>query len=394
MILAHKIQLDPTVEQTIALARAAGCARFTWNWALAEWDRQYKAGEKPTANKLKLLWNQIKHEEFPWIGESPKDANQQPFANLNTAFQRFFKKKAGRPGFKKKGVHDSFYVSNDKFRLDGQYVKLPVIDWIKMTEELRFDGRITAATVSRTADKWFIAIQVEMEDVIEPRIADGVIGIDLGVKTALVTSDGQTFEAPKPLKARLGKLRRLQRQHSRKQKGSQNRKKSQIRIARQHLKIRNVRQDWIHKITTTLCRENKAIYLEDLNVKGMLRNHCLARAISDIGFGEIRRQLEYKSKVYETTVGIIDRWLPSSKTCYHCGHVKDVLALSERTFICDHCGFSLDRDLNAARNILAAGLAASACGPESSGTRCKSNTKLCGVEAGTKPRAHSHVLTN
>jgi putative transposase len=394
MILAHKIELDPTVEQSIALARAAGCSRFTWNWALAEWDRQYKNGEKPTANKLKKLFNRIKHREFPWIGESPKDANQQPFSNLGTAFQRYFKKKARRPRFKKKGQHDSFYISNDKFEIDGFIIRLPVIGHIRLTEELRLSGKIMSATVSRDADRWFVSIQVEVKDEIKPRTSHGIIGVDLGVKTAIVTSDGQEFEAPKPLKSKLCKLKRLQRQQARKVKGSANRKKSQLKVAKCHRKVRRIRLDWIHKITTKLCRENQTICIEDLNVNGMLKNRCLARAISDIGFGEIRRQLEYKTKLYGSRLVVIDRWEPTSKTCSNCGCKKDVLALSERMFTCDHCGFSLDRDLNAAKNILAVGLTASACGSESSGVERKSSTKLCRDEAGTKPRGHSHVLTN
>lgn len=385
MILAHRIALDPAVEQSIALARAAGCSRFTWNWALAEWDRQYQAGEKPTALKLKLLWNRIKHDEFPWIGESPKDANQQPFTNLGKAFKRFFAKKARRPRFKRKGKHDSFYVSNDKFSVDGLTVKLPVIGELRMAEALRFEGKIMAGTVSREADKWFISIQVDVGDYHKDRSADGVIGIDLGLKTALVTSDGQTFEAPKPLKRGLRKLKRLSRQHSRKQKGSNNRKKSQRRLAKHHARIKAIRRDWTHKVTTKLCRENQTIALEDLNVKGMTQNRCLARAINDVGFAEIRRQLEYKAEIYGSKVVVISRWEPTSKTCSNCGCKKDVIALSERVFTCTHCGFSLDRDLNAARNILAAGLAATACGPKSAGSVRKGGTKLCRDEAGNTP---------
>ena len=395
MILAHRIALDPTVEQSIALSRACGVARFTWNWALDAWNNAYEAGEKPNANDLKLAWNKVKHSLFPWVSESPKDANQQPFTNLNTAFQRFFKKKAGRPSFKKKGVHDSFYVSNDKFRVDETIVRLPVIGAVRMTEPLRFDGKITAGTVSCEAGRWFISIQVE-NDFKKERTADDTVGIDLGLKTALVLSDGTTFEAPKPLKAGLRKLKRLSRSHSRKQKGSQNKKKSQRRLARHHARIKAIRRDWTHKVTTKICRENQTIALEDLNVKGMTANHCLARAINDVGFSEIRRQFEYKAPMYGSKVVVINRWLPTSKCCSNCGCKKDVLALSERVYHCDHCGFEIDRDLNAAINIRTAGLAGNhACGPEGSGpgTRKSARTKPRRVEAGTIPRAHSRVLT-
>lgn len=397
MILAHRIALDPTVKQSIALSRACGVARFTWNWALDAWNRRYEAGETPKANDLKREWNKVKHDQFPWVGESPKDANQQPFSNLNTAYQRFFKGRSGRPTFKRKGVHDSFYVSNDKLSLEGTTVRLPVIGRIRMTEALRFEGKIMSATVSREADRWFVSFQVDVGAGQKPRNADGIVGIDLGLKTALVLSDGTTFEAPKPLKAGLKKLQRLSRQHSRKQKGSQNRKKSQRRLARHHARIKRIRRDWTHKVTTEICRENQTICLEDLNVKGMTANHCLARAISDVGFYEIRRQLEYKAPMYGSQVLVINRWLPTSKVCSNCACKKDVLALSERVYSCEHCGFQIDRDLNAAINIRTAGLAGlHACGPEGSGScsRKAARAKPRRVEAGTKTRGHSHVLTN
>jgi putative transposase len=394
MILAHHIALDPTVEQSIALSRACGCARFTWNWALAEWGRRYEAGEKPTANRLKAIWNKTKRAEFPWIKDSPKDANQQPFTDLGKAFNRFFSHKARYPRFKRKGVHDSFYVSNDKFRLHGKCVRLPVIGELRLREALRYEGRIVAGVVSREAHRWFISIQVDVGAPRRQRRADGDVGVDLGIKTALVTSDGQTFEAPKPLKRHLRRLRRASKAHARKVRGSNNRKKAGRRLARMHARIKAIRRDWTHKVTTRLCRENQTIVLEDLNVKGMLANHCLARAISDVGFREIRRQLEYKAPIYGARVIVIDRWAPTSKTCSGCGHRKDRLGLAERVFRCAKCGAEIDRDLNASINILAAGLAVSACGSEGSGSGCEPGTKPCGVEAGTKPGADSHPLTN
>jgi putative transposase len=394
VILAHRIALDPTVEQSIALSRACGCARFTWNWALAEWDKQYKAGEKPTALKLKVLWNSIKEKEFPWIYDSPKDANQQPFANLQKAFTKFFKTKKGHPKFKKRGVRDSFYVSNDKFSVDEFVIKLPIIGSVRMREELRFDGKINAAVVSREADRWFISVQVEAA-VEHLSKTDKTVGIDLGLKTAVVCSDGKTFDAPKPLKSNLKRLRRLSRRHSRKQKGSANRKKSQRRLSRLHVRIKNIRRDWTHKVTSKLIRENQTISIEDLNVKGMMANRKLSRAISDVGWFDFRRQLEYKAATYGRTISVIGRFQPSSKVCSNCGCKKDVLALSERVYHCDHCGVEIDRDLNAAININTAGLAGiNACGPEGSGDARKSSTKPRRVEAGTKPRGHSRALTN
>jgi putative transposase len=394
MILAHRIALAPTVEQSIALSRACGVARFAYNWALAEWRKQYAEGKKPKAADLKKHWNSIKEKEFPWVYDSPKDANQQPFTNLDKAFKRFFKNNRGYPKFKKRGIHDSFYVSNDKFSVDGFSIKLPVIGTVRLREELRFAGKITAATVSREADHWFVSIQIDTE-VEKLKPLNKSVGVDLGLKTAVVCSDGQTFDAPKPLNSNLRKLRRFSKQHSRKQKGSKNKEKSRRRLSRLHARIKHIRQDWTHKVTTKLIRKNQVICLEDLYVKGMTANRKLARAISDVAWYEFRRQLEYKAKLYGREVRVIGRFLPTTKTCSNCGCKKDTISLSTRVFHCDHCGFEIDRDLNAAINIRTAGLAGNhACGPEGSGSCSNTGTKPRRVEAGTRPRGHSRVLTN
>ena len=387
MILSHRISIDPTVKQQIFFTKACGCARFAWNWALNEWNKQYKAGLKPNGNKLQKQFNSIKLKQFPWIYNSPKNANQRPFADLQKAFNLFFKNKIGYPKFKKRGKHDSFYLSNSKlvFKIiDDRHIKLPLIGSVRINEPLRFNSKIISATVSREADKWFISINVDVGELKKPRINNGQIGIDLGIKSAVVTSGGKEFFAPKPLKSNIIKLIRLSKSHSSKQKGSKNNKKSQIRLAKLHVHIKNIRKDWIHKVTTKLVRENQTICLEDLNVKGMVSNRYLSRAINDIGFSEIRRQLEYKSPIYGSKVIVINRWLPSSKTCSQCGCVKKKLLLSERVFKCNECGFELDRDLNAAINIKTAGLAGLACGPGSSGFRDDSETKLYRDEAGTR----------
>lgn len=394
MILAHKIALDPTVVQQISLSQHAGTARFVYNWGLAEWVRQQRTGEKPSANKIKIAFNKVKYELFPWIVDVARDAHSQPFADLNTAFQRWFKKLGKRPKFKIKGKsRDSFYVSNDRLRVVGNLVRLPVIGWVRMRESLRFSGKIMSACISRIADRWFISIQVELPDCEASQTSASQIGIDMGLKTFAVTSDGQSFTAPKPLKYFLTKLARLQRRFSKRKKGSTRRKKLKLVIARLHAKIRNIRQDFLHKLSTKLSQENKLVVLENLNVSGMLKNRRLSRAIADVGWGEFRRQLEYKVKMNGGRLVVIDRWYPSSKTCSSCGLVKEKLLLSERTFTCE-CGFSLDRDLNAAINILAVGLAASARGPESSDSRRKPAVKLCRVETRTKPRANSRLSTN
>lgn len=385
MLLAHKIAIDPTVAQRILLAQHAGTARFVYNWGLAEWNRQYKCGLKPTANKLAVQFNAVKYEFFPWLAGVARDAHSRPFADLQVAFSRFFNKLSKRPRFKRKGKsRDSFYVRNDRIQLDGNRVRIPVIGWLRLREPLRFTGKIMSARVSRTADRWFISINVEVGDYEKPRISDREVGIDLGITSFAVTSSGDVFDAPKPLGCFLTKLARFQRSFARKQKGSKNREKLRVKIARLHARIASIRSDFIHKLSTKLCRENQAVVLEDLSVAGMVRNRKLSRAISDLGWGEFRRQLVYKSLIYGTELLFVDRWFPSSKTCSNCGKIKDSLSLSQRTFRCE-CGLQIDRDLNAAKNIFTAGLAGRACGPEGSGRDENITTKPCRVEARTKP---------
>ena len=383
MILAHRIALDPTVKQRIFFAKACGCSRFAWNWALAEWGRQYKEGGKPTALSINKEWNSIKKVEFPWVFDSPKDANHRPSLTLGKAFSSFFKKKSRYPKFKKKGVHDSFYLSNDQFRLEGSKIRIPRLGWVRMRQPLRFEGKIVAATVSREADKWFVSIQVETEVAKYPTAAKS-IGVDLGINTAIVCSNGESFKAPKPLKKNLKTLKRASRRFSKKKKGSQNRNKAKKLLAKVHVRVKNIRLDWTHKVTSKLVHENQVICIEDLNVKGMVKNRHLSRALSDIGFGEIRRQLTYKSEMRGRTLVAVNRWFPSSKMCSQCGYVKEKLPLSTREYSCAECGLFLDRDLNAAKNINTAGLAEiKACGLKGSGS-VDNATKPCQDEAGTK----------
>ena len=359
MILAHQIALDPTCKQANAFARAAGCARFAYNWGLAEWKTQYAAGAKPSAASIKKQFNEIKEIEFPWIYDSPKDANQQAFTDLGNAFNNFFKsvkgerkgRRASFPKFHKKGRRDSFYVSNDKFSFDGKSVRLPVIGRVKIREALRFTGKILSARISRTADKWFISVQVECEARVPNTPKYETSGVDLGVKTFAVVSTGQELQAPKPLFVALKSLKRASRILARRKKGSNNRRKAAMRVARIHARVANVRKDFVGKVTTRLCRENQTVVIEDLHVAGMVRNHKLARAVSDVGFGMFRQQMQYKSEKFGCALIVADRWFPSSKRCHMCGNVKEELSLSERTYVCEACGLVEDRDVNAAINL-------------------------------------------
>jgi len=380
MHLTHKIALCPTPEQADYFRRACGTARFVWNWALAEWNRQSAAGLKPNAMALKKQFNAIKYAQYPWIKAIHRDAHAQPFAHLRRAWVRFFAaRKAGRPAhapqFKKKGhCRDSFYVANDKFRLDGTTIHLPKVGAVAMTEALRFDGNVLGATVSRTADRWFVAIHVEVTDAqyYRQRRGHGVCGVDVGVTAAATLSSGERIAAPKLLKAALRRLKIRGRRLSRKleaarvaarvapqsalPKGtrlpkSEGFKKASIALARTHARVANIRRDFTHKLTTRLCRENQAVAIEDVNVKGMLANGRLARAISDVGFGMFRSQMEYKAKRYGIRLVIADRWYPSSRLCSVCGAKHDALTLEDREWTCAQCGARHDRDLNAALNL-------------------------------------------
>jgi putative transposase len=361
MSTAFVIQLDPTCKQTTALARAAGCARFAYNWGLVEWERQYKEGLKPSWSKVQKAFNEIKKDEFPWIYDSPKDANQHAFVDLGKAYSNYFSSlngtrigpKMGHPKKHKKGVNDSFYISNDKFHFakKGKFVKLPVIGTVKLHKGRRIEGKILGASVSRVADRWFLSVQVECENRVPNTPLREITGVDLGLKTAVVTSYGEEFQAPKPLKASLKKLRRANKSLHRKVKGSKNRRKAALKCAKIHYRIANQREDFMHKTTTRLCRENQTVIAETLNVAGMLKNHKLARALSDVGFGMFRTFLTYKAEKFGCNLILADQWFPSSKRCHMCGNVKENLDLSERTYICDQCGLVEDRDRNAALNL-------------------------------------------
>lgn len=378
MNLAHKIQLKPTREQEVYFRQAAGCARFTWNWAVAKWLEGFKVKQAPSWATLKKQFNAIKYEEFPWMKDVHRDSHAQPFAYLGNTLNHFFADiKAGKPAhepqFKKKGkAKDAFYLACDKFRLDDKRIKMPKIGVIEMAEALRFEGKILSATVSRTADRWFVSIQVEVTPKYakRKRTAHHVEGVDLGIKTAVVLSTGEGIPSPKPLKKALRRLKIRQRRVSRKlesakkqagitkriPKGtrlpiSKNRREDAASLARLHMRIANLRKDFTHKTTTHLVRENQAIGIEDLHVKGMVKNHHLAQALSDVGFGEFRRQLEYKAALYDTTIVVADRFYPSSKICSACDDKLPQLELKTREWDCPQCGAHHDRDQNAAQNL-------------------------------------------
>lgn len=376
-MISHKIALDPNNAQATYFARASGTARFAYNWALAEWQRQYEARKidpalpRPTQMSLRRKLNSIKREQFPWMMEVTKCAQQEAIIQLGEAFKNYFAGRAGHPKFRRKGGKDRFTITNDQFVLDGKRIRIPNLGWVRMREALRFDGNIMSATVSRVADRWFVGITVDASPIIAEN--QGVIGVDLGVKSLATLSNGEVIPGPKAHKALLPRMRRLSRSLARKVKGSRNRKKAQMKLARLHARISSVRKDSLHKLTTDLARRFHTIGIENLNVRGMVSNRRLARSVSDMGFFEFRNQLTYKA----ANVVVADRWFPSSKTCSCCGSIKEKLSLSERIFICEDCGHTQDRDLNAAINLemMAVSSTVSACGEEGSGPGRKTETK-------------------
>ena len=363
MLVAHKIALDPSNVQRTYFAKASGVARFAYNWALEQWQTQYQAGEKPTEAALRRQLNAIKADAFPWMLEVGKVAPQQAIKDLGSAFQRFFRGEARYPRFKCKGVHDSFRADNgpsckgaDAVEVCGQGIRLACVGWVRMQEALRFQGQIKSAVVSRVADRWFVSLTVD-------------VGVDMGVKALATLSTGEVVEGPRPHRVLLLRLRRLSKSLSRKQTGSANWYKAKAKIARLHARIANIRQDTLHELTTDLTRRFATIVIEDLNVRGMMANRHLSRAIADCGLYEFRRQLAYKAAWYGCKVTVADRWYPSSKTCSVCGVRHDNLTLGDRTWTCPHCGVAHDRDVNAALNLekLAVSSTVTACGEGGAG---------------------------
>jgi putative transposase len=357
MIKAHKIRLNPTPEQAVYFAKAAGTSRFVWNWALAEWNRQYEAGEKPTALKLKKHFNEIRREQFPWTWEVTKNASDQPFLDLGKAFTAFFEGKARRPRFKsKKRSKPSFYLANDQLELGDHRIWIPKLGWVNMAENLRFEGKVAGARITKTADWWFISIQVELPDAL-PEKKPAAVGIDVGLNRLATLSTGEGVENQAFLKTALKKLRQANKRLHRRKLGSKNREKARKQVARLHYRITCLRDDVLHKLTTRLANCYGIIGLEDLNLKGLLKNRKLARSFSDAALGRLVNLLMSKMEQRGGQVQKVGRFFPSSKTCHACGWKWEEMQLSDRVFLCQnptcaYCQFVQDRDYNASLNIL------------------------------------------
>jgi putative transposase len=396
-----KTRLDPNQSQRQALEKHAGTSRFVYNWGLEQRKVCYEAsGKGLTYVQQNRSLTDLKREN-PWMYEVSKWVGQDALRRLDAAFSNFFnslkKRKPGKarprvgfPKFKKKSWRrDSFSFPGWSGRQElvvvhGNYVHLPVLGLLKVFEYLNIPGRIVTATVSREGDLWFISLTYEVE--IHPQPNGGpAVGIDLGISHLATLSDGTVIENPRHLKKSLAKIKRLQRWVTRKLKGSANRRKAAARLARWHRHVANQRQDLLHQLTTWIARNYSVVCLEDLNVAGMSQNHALAQSILDAGWSEFRRQLTYKTVWNGGQLVLVDRFLPSSQVCSQpdCGYINEQLTLADRVFQCPDCGFTMDRDLNAAINIRTAGLAGIACGPGCSGPEASALGETASNEAGT-----------
>ena len=347
-----------------ALNRACGCARYAYNWARDTWFAKKKTGQKSvTCAELRKEFNDQKTD---WMYESPKGSMDQAIKNFVLAKKRHYENPElfGFPKRKKYKSKRSFYIENDHAKLvDETHIKLPKMPMpVRLAESVKPEclyGKINNFVVSKGSnDRWYISISYTYDDsdIGYGTVENGLVGIDMGVKTLMQLSTGEIVANEKINKQHVKRLKRYQRMMSRRKYNSTHYKDIKKTFDKKNSYIKNFRKDLIHKATTEIVKHNMVVAIEDLNVKGMMSNHKLASAISDCGFGMIRQFLEYKSAKYGTLLLKIGRFFPSSKKCSGCGHVKEKLSLSEREFICEECGLVIDRDTNAAINILAEAL--------------------------------------
>ena len=349
----YKTELKLNNKQVTSCLNHSGSARFTWNWGLDRRRTIYKEeGKKLNAISLHKELNALKNTELNWMYEVSKCAPQEALRNLDKAFNNFFRGTARYPRFKsrKKGI-GSFSLTG-RIKVFNGSIQLPRLGKLRLKEKdyLPVDKHILGATVSEKAGRWFVSIQVR-EEIEVPENDGGIAGTDIGIKTLAYVSDGKKFDNPKALKRNERKLERAQRRLSKKKKGSKNREKQKRIVQKIHKRISNIRNDNIHKLTSYLSRTKAFNCVEDLNVRGMLKNRRLSKAISDAGLGEFGRQMKYKCGWYGSELVVADRWFPSSKRCSGCGNVKDEMPLGCRTYVCEECGLRMDRDYNASLNL-------------------------------------------
>jgi len=377
MYKVHKIEIEPNNKQRTLLLKSFGVSRFVYNWGLAEWKKQHEACqndptlEKPNQLALRRKFNSIKTKEFPFVLEVSKCIPQSALINLGTAWKNTFRRikqgqQAGFPRFHKKGERDSYKLDNLNFSISDTHIRLARIGHIRLTEKLRWTGKLISVTLSRRANKFFASVVVDVDspppvviDCVEPSV-----GIDLGTRE-YVCSDGLRSAVPRSYRRHERRLRRQQKELSRRVKGSKNREKTKRKVQKIHYRIDCIRNDWLHKLTSSLVERHNTIVIEDLNVRGMSRNRRLSKSILDAAFGEFRRQLSYKTEWQGKHLIVANRFFASSKTCSCCGEKTNRLdGLHVRSWECEYCGAQHDRDLNASMNLrkLADSSSVSACG--------------------------------
>jgi putative transposase len=387
---AFKCRAYPDEGQQQMLCRTFGCVRVVWNQTLAWRHQRYHAEHAKTGfTQANAYLTAMKADgALAWLNEVSSVPLQQAIRHQQVAYTNFFTGRAKYPRYKSRQGRQSAEYTRSGFRYKGGKLYLAKMD---MPLEFTWSWpdidpasiNPTTVTVSRDPDgRWYVSFAVDTADPEQLPATGAVVGIDLGVKDFAVTSGGEKIPNPRHLERKARNLARYQRRMARCQKGSANRAKAKAKVARAHRKVRAARTDFLHKTSTRIIRNHDVIVIEDLNVSGMVRNHALARAISDCGWGEFRRMVEYKADRYGRHLIVTDRWYPSSKTCSACGHLLATLSLSTRTWQCPSCGTRHDRDINAAKNILAAGLAVAGGNP---GDACGADVRHSGPPGCSRP---------
>ena len=359
MLRAHKIRLYPNEAQLILLNKSAGASRYAYNWGLRQWNSWYEAfeagetDEKPNALALSRRWTKERPE---WSQETCRASQTKAIMNLGDAFKKFFKNLAKHPKKHKKGINDSFYVPNNEGYIKDNYVHLTKLGNIRLAEKLRFEGKIMGYTVTKQGNLWFVSVQVDCPKDIKPTCINpkSAVGIDVGLHTPATASDGTTLVLPKDTLSKLDrKLKRAQRALARSQRNSHNRVKKLIKKQRIQLRMNNIRNDACHKFTTAITKSHGIVVIEDIDIQGLKQDaqqatRAVRHAYQDSVMGRVLEQLQYKAQ----TIIKAPRYYPSSKTCSQCGHVKNELPPSIRTYRCEHCGATIDRDINASINLV------------------------------------------
>ena len=353
----YKFRIYPNIEQQQKLAKCFGCQRFIYNYFLNKRNQRYQNNETSTYNKDAAELTQLKkQDEYVWLKEGLSQSLQRTLRNLDTAFNSFFAKRNKFPKFKSRRHKQSFCIPQ-KTKVKNKKLYIPKFkEGIRIKQHRNIEGSIINATISKKpCGHYYVTITVE-RNIKQYKRNKKKVGVDLGIKDLAVLSDGKRYKNIRPYKSLQQRLAFLQKRYSKKEKDSNNKEKARVKVARLHERIANIRNNHLHQVTSKIVSENQTIVMEDLNVRGMLKNRKLAKSVADVSFYEFVRQITYKAKWYDRNLIQVDRWYPSSKTCHHCNFVNQDLTLADRDWDCPRCNRKLDRDFNAAKNIEREGL--------------------------------------